>query len=152
MAKMPSISCEIERPINLVVQYMYVLTHKVKKKIHAIGIDEQVDPVFLQPRKGQKNDGGQSFGEMELWCLASVGANKVIQEIYSTMSDDISNRKSVVEEMKLPQSLSLSQSNSTLTLPATAPPGNPPYQINPGCAAQLYPAPGCQTVPESPNL
>ena len=90
-----------ERPINLVVQYMYVLTHKVKKKIHAIGIDEQVDPVFLQPRKGQKNDGGQSFGEMELWCLASVGANKVIQEIYSTMSDDISNRKSVVEEMKL---------------------------------------------------
>ena len=121
-----------ERPINLVVQYMYVLTHKVKKKIHAIGIDEQVDPVFLQPRKGQKNDGGQSFGEMELWCLASVGANKVIQEIYST--------------------LSLSQSNSTLTLPATAPPGNPPYQINPGCAAQLYPAPGCQTVPESPNL
>lgn len=103
----PTILCDgrtgrmFERPINLVVQYMYVLTHKAKKKIHAIGMDEQVDPVFLQPRKGQKNDGGQSFGEMELWCLASVGANKVIQEIYSTMSDDISNRKNVMEEMKL---------------------------------------------------
>lgn len=90
-----------ERPINLVVQYMYVLTHKAKKKIHTIGMDEQVDPVFLQPRKGQKNDGGQSFGEMELWCLASVGAHKVIQEIYSTMSDDIANRKNVIDEMKL---------------------------------------------------
>lgn len=88
-----------ERPVNLVAQYMQVLTHKVKKKIHAIGMNEPVDPVFLHPRRGQKNSGGQSFGEMELWCLAGVGAKAVIQEIYSTLSDDVSNREALTAKL-----------------------------------------------------
>lgn len=89
-----------KRPINLGVMYMFKLVHMVGKKMHAIGLNAPVDPVFLQPRKGAKADGGQAFGEMESWCLMASGANKVLQEIYSIQSDDISNMEKVTENWK----------------------------------------------------
>ena len=78
-----------ERPINVGVLSMYKLHHMVNKKIHAIGMDVAVDPVFLQPRKGSKFDGGQSFGEMEAWCLECIGATKVLQDLYTIQSNDV---------------------------------------------------------------
>lgn len=78
-----------ERPINYGVISMYKLHHVARKKVHAIGLDVAVDPVFLQPRQGSKLDGGQSFSEMESWCLESIGATKVLQDLYSAQSDDV---------------------------------------------------------------
>lgn len=81
-----------ERPIHWGTLPMYKLHHVIKKKYHAIGLNAPVDPVYMQPRQGSKMDGGQSFGEMEAWCLMSVGAKNVLQEIYSYQSTDIKAR------------------------------------------------------------
>lgn len=86
-----------KRPINVGVLYMYKLVHLAKKKITAISLQESVDPVFLQPLKGQKNNGGQSFGEMESWCLQAIGANKVLQSLYSMQSDDVKAREMAIQ-------------------------------------------------------
>lgn len=88
-----------KRPVNVGIQYMYKLVHLVKKKINAISLDEPVDPVFLQPIKGAKNNGGQACGEMESWCFQAIGANHILQTLYSTMSDDTINKDDNIKEL-----------------------------------------------------
>ena len=78
-----------ERPINVGCMYMYKLTHMSRKKIHAIGMQSGVDNITLQPKRGGKANGGQKFGEMESWCLEGIGCMKVLQELQSTLSDDV---------------------------------------------------------------
>lgn len=92
-----------ERPINVGVLYMYKLEHMVRKKIHAIGLDAPVDPVFLQPKKGSKRNGGQAFGEMESWCLQSMGAFKVLEDIYGFQSDDILAKEEIQNTIRYQQ-------------------------------------------------
>ena len=78
-----------ERPINFCVLPMYKLHHTADKKIHSVGMDAKLDSTFLQPTKGSKMNGGQSIGEMETWCLESVGATKLLNELFTLQSDDI---------------------------------------------------------------
>jgi DNA-directed RNA polymerase subunit beta' len=75
-----------DRPINVGVMYMLQLEHKVSSKMKGIGISGKLDPVFNQPSKG---GGGQAFGEYETWVLMAVGANKVLQDLFSIQSDDL---------------------------------------------------------------
>lgn len=88
-----------KRPVNVGIQYMFKLVHMVKKKVNAISLEEPVDPVFQQPLKGQKNEGGQSFGEMEAWCLQCMGAKNVLQATYSTESDDVEKKQELEERL-----------------------------------------------------
>lgn len=110
-----------ERPIEWGKIYLQKLVHRVEKKIHSIGLDAKVDPVFGQPRKGAKNSGGQAFGEMESWCLQSAGANVVLQYLYSVMSDDAVGRDDFKQELitnynnvELPDSGSITNSEIML--------------------------------------
>lgn len=80
---------KFERPINFCVLPMYKLHHTADKKIHSVGMDAKLDSTFLQPTKGSKMNGGQSIGEMETWCLESVGATKLLNELFTLQSDDI---------------------------------------------------------------
>lgn len=77
-----------EREINTGYQYMYKLVHMARKNIHAVGLQHGVNQVTLQAKSSAKLNGGQSFGEMESWCLESIGALRVLQELQTTMSDD----------------------------------------------------------------
>lgn len=90
-----------EREINVGYQYMYKLVHMAKKNIHAVGLQHGVNQVTLQAKSSAKLNGGQSFGEMESWCLESIGAMKVLQELQTTLSDDRNARnkleKSLIE-------------------------------------------------------
>lgn len=81
-----------KRPINLGVIYMSKLQQTVAGRVHAIGMDAPVDPAFLQPKRGSKNEGGQSFGEMENWCVHGVGANILLNDFYGLQSDDVASR------------------------------------------------------------
>lgn len=89
-----------DRPINVGIQYMNKLVHRVAKKMAAIGFNAPTDATFGQPLKGASRDGGQSFGEMEAWCLQGMGANKVLQSLYSTQSDDKHGRETLIEAIK----------------------------------------------------
>lgn len=77
-----------EREINIGYQHMYKLVHMARKNIHAVGLQHGVNAVTLQAKQSAKLNGGQSFGEMESWCLESIGAYQVLQELQSTLSDD----------------------------------------------------------------
>ena len=85
------------RPLNVGVLPMYKLHHVAKRKIHAVGMDAKIDTTFLQPMKGSKQNGGQSFGEMETWCLESVGATALLNELFTVQSDDVVAQKELIE-------------------------------------------------------
>lgn len=87
---------EFTRRINHGVLPMYKLHHIADRKIHAVGMDAKLHSVFLQPMKGSKSNGGQNIGEMEAWCFESVEATKVLQELFSTQSDDVDSRLELI--------------------------------------------------------
>lgn len=83
-----------DRPCFYGVMSLLKLHHVVRSKEHAVGFDASVAPITLQPNKGAKMNGGQVIGEMEAWCLCSVGASNLVQEFYSFRSDDIKSKES----------------------------------------------------------
>lgn len=109
-----------ERPIHWGTISLYKLHHMVKKKYHAIGLAAAVDPVFMQPRQSSKLDGGQSFGEMEAWCLISVNATHVLQDLFSYQSTDIKSRSALRTNLEIgdvePNSVKANNSNSATLL------------------------------------
>ena len=90
---------EFARPINFGILPMYKLQHVSKRKIHAVGMDAKLDSTFLQPMKGSKANGGQSVGEMETWCLESVGATALLNEFFTIQSDDAVGRNDAISRM-----------------------------------------------------
>ena len=50
-----------------------------------------------QPLGGKAQNGGQRFGEMEVWALEAYGASNTLQEILTVKSDDITGRTKTYE-------------------------------------------------------
>lgn len=84
------------REENFGVLPMYKLHHVARKKIHTVGMDAKLDRTFLQPTQGAARNGGQNFGEMETWCLESVGATALLNELFTIRSDDINGRHELI--------------------------------------------------------
>ena len=56
------------------------------------------DSVITQrPLGGKAQDGGQRFGEMEVWALEGFGAANILQEILTIKSDDVMGRAKAYE-------------------------------------------------------
>ena len=75
--------------------YYLKLSHMVETKIHA----RNTGPYSLvtqQPLKGKAQNGGQRFGEMEVWALESYGAAYNLQELLTIKSDDIKGRNTIL--------------------------------------------------------
>lgn len=94
------------RPVNYGVISMYKLHHMARRKIHAIGFDAPVGVGDLQPKKGSKFNGGQAIGEMETWCLQGMGADHVMQELFSSRSDDVNSKTAMAYELRSGKSIS----------------------------------------------
>ena len=82
------------------VGYMYMLKliHLVDDKMHA----RSTGPYSLvtqQPLGGKAQNGGQRFGEMEVWALYAYGAANVLQEIMTVKSDDIAGRSKTYDSI-----------------------------------------------------
>ena len=87
-----------DKPITVGVMYMLKLHHLVDDKIHA----RSTGPYSLvtqQPLGGKAQNGGQRFGEMEVWALEAYGASHVLQEILTYKSDDVVGRVKVYEAL-----------------------------------------------------
>ncbi len=66
----------------------------VDDKLHA----RNVGPYTLvtqQPMGGKAQNGGQRFGEMEVWALYAYGAAHTLQEMLTVKSDDMLGRNKV---------------------------------------------------------
>ncbi len=95
-----------ENKINVGIMYFIKLNHMVDDKLHA----RSVGPYTLvtqQPMGGKAQNGGQRFGEMEVWALEGYGAAHLLQEMLTLKSDDIVGRnklfRNIVDGNPLPE-------------------------------------------------
>jgi DNA-directed RNA polymerase subunit beta len=77
--------------ISVGVMYMIKLAHMVDDKLHARATGPY-STITQQPLGGKAQNGGQRFGEMEVWALEAYGASHTLQEILTIKSDDIQGR------------------------------------------------------------
>ncbi len=82
--------------ISVGVMYMIKLVHMVDDKIHARATGPY-SLVTQQPLGGKAQNGGQRFGEMEVWALEAYGASHTLQEILTIKSDDRVGRRKTYE-------------------------------------------------------
>ena len=63
--------------------------------------------VTQQPLGGKAQNGGQRFGEMDVWALEAYGAAHILQEIITIKSDDrVGRRKTyeaIIKDQQLPK-------------------------------------------------
>jgi len=78
--------------------YMMKLHHMVADKIHARSIGPYT-MVTQQPLGGKAQNGGQRFGEMEVWALEAYGAAATLQEMLTIKSDDVYGRAKAYESI-----------------------------------------------------
>jgi len=95
-----------DNSITVCKSYILKLIHLVDDKIHA----RSTGPYSLvtqQPLGGRSQQGGQRFGEMEVWALEAFGAAYTLQEILTLKSDDMYGRNealnSIVKGEPIPQ-------------------------------------------------
>ncbi len=80
------------------VMYMIKLNHMVADKIHARSTGPYT-MVTQQPLGGKAQNGGQRFGEMEVWALEAYGAATILQEMLTIKSDDVYGRSKAYESI-----------------------------------------------------
>ena len=97
------------------VMHMLKLHHMVADKIHARSTGPYA-MVTQQPLGGKAQNGGQRFGEMEVWALEAYGAANILQEMITIKSDDVYGRAKAYESIiknapivgpKLPESFNV---------------------------------------------
>ncbi len=92
--------------ITVGVMYMIKLAHMVDDKLHARS-EGHYTLVTQQPMGGKAQNGGQRFGEMEVWALEAYGASHILREMLTIKSDDIIGRnkvyKAIVDGEPIPE-------------------------------------------------
>ena len=95
-----------DNPLSVCKSYILKLVHLVDDKIHA----RSTGPYSLvtqQPLGGRSQQGGQRFGEMEVWALEAFGAAYTLQELLTLKSDDMLGRNlalnAIVKGEKIPK-------------------------------------------------
>ncbi len=78
--------------------YIIKLNHMVADKIHARSTGPYT-MVTQQPLGGKAQNGGQRFGEMEVWALEAFGAASTLQEMLTIKSDDVYGRSKAYESI-----------------------------------------------------
>jgi DNA-directed RNA polymerase subunit beta len=78
--------------------YMIKLNHMIVDKIHARSTGPYT-MVTQQPLGGKAQNGGQRFGEMEVWALEAYGAAYTLQEMLTIKSDDVYGRSKAYESI-----------------------------------------------------
>ena len=82
---------QFDQKISVGVMYMIKLSHMVDDKLHARATGPY-SLVTQQPLGGKAQNGGQRFGEMEVWALEAYGAAYTLQEMLTIKSDDVIGR------------------------------------------------------------
>ncbi len=85
-----------EERTSVGVMHMLKLHHMVEDKIHARSTGPYT-MVTQQPLGGKAQNGGQRFGEMEVWALEAYGAATMLQEMLTIKSDDVYGRAKAYE-------------------------------------------------------
>jgi DNA-directed RNA polymerase subunit beta len=78
---------------HITIGYAYILKlmHVVKDKLTSRSIGPY-SLITKQPLKGKAKNGGQRFGEMEIWAIEGFGCAYLLQEVLTIKSDDLNNK------------------------------------------------------------
>lgn len=87
-----------EETTSVGVMHILKLHHMVDDKIHARSTGPYT-MVTQQPLGGKAQNGGQRFGEMEVWALEAYGASTALQEMLTIKSDDVYGRAKAYESI-----------------------------------------------------
>ena len=87
-----------EQKVMVGIIYMLKLDHLVVNKIHARAVGPY-SLVSQQPLGGKSQNGGQRFGEMEVWALEAYGAAHTLREMLTIKSDDLKGRDRIYENI-----------------------------------------------------
>ncbi len=84
------------QPISVGYMYILKLHHMVEDKIHMRSIGPY-SLITQQPLGGKAQNGGQRFGEMEVWALLGYGSAYTLREMLTIKSDDIQGRSATFD-------------------------------------------------------
>jgi DNA-directed RNA polymerase subunit beta len=84
-----------DNPVLVGKSYILKLIHLVDDKMHARATGPY-SLVTQQPVGGKSQQGGQRFGEMEVWALEAFGSAYTLQELLTVKSDDMDGRNEVL--------------------------------------------------------
>ena len=87
-----------ENPVLVGKAYILKLIHLVEDKIHARATGPYA-MITEQPLGGKAQNGGQRFGEMEVWALEAFGCSHILQELLTIKSDDMDGRVDIYESI-----------------------------------------------------
>lgn len=106
-----------ENRITVGIMYFVKLSHMADDKLHARNVGKYT-LVTQQPMGGKAQNGGQRFGEMEVWALQAYGAAHTLREMMTVKSDDLVARDrtfdAIVDGKPIPES-SIPESFRVLT-------------------------------------
>lgn len=92
--------------ISIGIMYMLKLDHMVDDKIHSRAVGPY-SKITQQPLGGKSQNGGQRFGEMEVWALEAYGAAYNLRELLTIKSDDVKGRNntynSIIKGKPIPE-------------------------------------------------
>jgi DNA-directed RNA polymerase subunit beta len=80
------------------IMHMIKLEHMASNKVHARSTGPYA-MITQQPLGGKAQNGGQRFGEMEVWALEAHGAANTLQEMLTIKSDDVLGRGKAYESL-----------------------------------------------------
>ena len=89
---------KFEQDIAVGYMYMLKLHHMVEDKLHMRSIGPY-SLITQQPLGGKAQNGGQRFGEMEVWALLGHGVAHTLREILTYKSDDIVGRSAAFDSI-----------------------------------------------------
>ncbi len=84
------------QPVSVGYMYVLKLHHMVEDKIHMRSIGPY-SLITQQPLGGKAQNGGQRFGEMEVWALLGYGSAYTLREMLTIKSDDIQGRSATFD-------------------------------------------------------
>jgi len=96
---------KFEQDISVGYMYMLKLHHMVEDKLHMRSIGPY-SLITQQPLGGKAQNGGQRFGEMEVWALLGHGVAHTLREVLTYKSDDIVGRSAAFDSIVKGQPIS----------------------------------------------
>jgi DNA-directed RNA polymerase subunit beta len=87
---------KFKQDVSVGYMYMLKLHHMVEDKLHMRSIGPY-SLITQQPLGGKAQNGGQRFGEMEVWALLGHGAAHILREMLTYKSDDILGRSAAFD-------------------------------------------------------
>jgi DNA-directed RNA polymerase subunit beta len=107
-----------DNSITVGKSYILKLVHLIEDKIHSRATGSY-SLINEQPLAGRASNGGQRFGEMEVWAMEAYGSSYTLQELLTIKSDDCDGRNDIYEVLasktkKFKPNISISESYVTL--------------------------------------